>query len=161
MKALSTVIEQLGLQAHPEGGWYAETYRSTQTILMGEETRDASTGIYYVLEHGDFSAFHRIDADEGWHHYSGAPLQITILENGRLRVEVVGAVDEGYRPQVWVPAGAWFAAMPLGSKPYGLVGCTVAPGFEFRHFEMADRASLLAEYPEFEEVILQFTRTLV
>ena len=158
MVDLQALIETYQLQAHPEGGWFAEVYRSKQSVEFGDEQRNASTGIFYVLEKGQFSAFHRIDADEGWHHYAGAPIQITMLDPSGCRTAIVGSVEEGYSPQFWVPAGVWFAATPVGDAPFSLVGCTVAPGFEFRHFKLAERSALLTAYPEHEGVIRQFTR---
>ncbi|HEY2293349.1 MAG TPA: cupin domain-containing protein [Thermoanaerobaculia bacterium] len=128
------VVEILGLQPHPEGGFYRETFRAPAS----DGARAASTAIYYLLRAGDVSAWHRVvDADEVWHHYAGAPLELTLSPDGRERTSLRLGPDlaAGERPQAVVPAGIWQAARPLGG--WVLVGCTVAPGFEFASFEMA------------------------
>jgi uncharacterized protein len=128
------VVEILGLQPHPEGGFYRETFRAPGP----DGGRAASTAIYYLLRAGDVSAWHRVvDADEVWHHYAGAPLELILSPDGRERTSLrLGAgLTAGERPQAVVPAGVWQAARPLGG--WVLVGCTVAPGFEFSGFEMA------------------------
>jgi hypothetical protein len=128
------VVEILGLQPHPEGGFYRETFRAPAP----DGVRAASTAIYYLLRAGDVSAWHRVvDADEVWHHYAGAPLELTLSPDGRERTSLRLGPDlaAGERPQAVVPAGIWQAARPLGG--WVLVGCTVAPGFEFASFEMA------------------------
>jgi predicted cupin superfamily sugar epimerase len=127
------IVQALGLQPHPEGGWYVETFRDTPA----DGGRAASTAIYYLLEAGQRSAWHRVDAVEVWHFHAGAPLTLSIAppdglaEVVRLGPDVVG----GERPQAVVPKGWWQAAESTGA--WTLVGCTVAPGFEFAGFEMA------------------------
>lgn len=131
--AAEEVVELLGLQPHPEGGFYRETFRAPAP----DGRRAASTAIYYLLREGDVSAWHRVvDADEVWHHYAGAPLELTLSE-GRERTSLrLGAnLAAGERPQAVVPAGVWQSARPLGG--WVLVGCTVAPAFELSSFEMA------------------------
>ncbi len=130
----STIVRMLDLTRHPEGGWYRETYRHK----AGGDARGASTAIYYLLEAGDLSAWHRVtDADEVWHWYGGAPLALTISPDGddatawRLGPNLMR--DE--RPQAVVPAGHWQTAESLGA--WTLCGCTVAPAFSFDAFEMA------------------------
>lgn len=128
------VIRLLDMSRHPEGGWYRETYRHDP----GDGTRGASTAIYYLLEAGDLSAWHRVtDADEIWHWYAGGPLALTISPNGHdakaLRLGL--DLENGERPQAVVPAGHWQTAESLGA--WTLVGCTVAPAFDFAAFEMA------------------------
>lgn len=128
------VVALLGLEPHPEGGHYRQTFRDAEGDGDG---RGASTAIYYLLAGGDCSAWHRVDAAEVWHYYAGAPMAITLSPNGhdaeahRLGTDLVG----GERPQVVVPAGWWQTAESLGH--WTLVGCTVAPGFTFEGFEMA------------------------
>jgi hypothetical protein len=123
------IIALLGLEPHPEGGWYRQTFRDTE----GPEGRGASTAIYFLLEAGQESAWHRVDAAEVWHHYAGAPLLLTIgADEHRLGVDLAA----GERPQAVVPAGVWQKARSLGD--WTLVGCTVAPGFLFEGFEMAE-----------------------
>ena len=127
------VIETLGLSRHPEGGWYIETFRDK----AGGE-RGHSTAIYYLLEKGDRSHWHRVrDAVEIWHWYAGAPLELSISHGGSepLRHQLGSDLAAGERPQSVVPVDAWQSARSLGE--WTLVGCTVAPGFAFEAFEMA------------------------
>ena len=128
------VIELLGLAPHPEGGHYRETFRDPRVDANG---RAASSLIYFLLAAGEESAWHRVDAAEVWHWYAGAPLVLTISENGHdARAAHLGPeLGAGQRPQLVVPARAWQAATSLGA--WTLVGCTVAPAFDFAHFELA------------------------
>lgn len=127
------IVHRLGLAPHPEGGFYRETFRDTQA----PGGRAASTAIYFLLPGGAPSRWHRVDAAEGWHHYAGAPLELMIEQNGVRSVHLLGSdLAAGQRPQGIVHAGAWQAARSLG--PWTLAGCTVAPGFEFAHFEVID-----------------------
>jgi predicted cupin superfamily sugar epimerase len=127
------VVRLLGLQPHPEGGFYRETFRAPAP----DGVRAASTAIYYLLREGDVSAWHRVvDADEVWHHYAGAPLELTLWDGReRTSLRLGSGLAAGERPQAVVPAGVWQAARPMGG--WTLVGCTVAPGFDFSGFEMA------------------------
>lgn len=127
------VIRLLDLQPHPEGGWYRETFRDA----AGPQGRGASSLIYYLLDVGETSDWHRIDAAEAWHHYSGAPLVITVSANGHdAEAHHLGPdLLAGQRPHFVVPAGWWQTATSLGA--WTLVGCTVAPGFSFENFELA------------------------
>jgi len=127
------VAAALGLEPHPEGGRFRETFRDPRAA----GGRSVATAIYYLLEAGEVSRWHRIDAAEVWHHYAGAPLALTVCENGHdaWSVRLGDALASGERPQAIVPAGAWQAAESLGA--WSLVGCTVAPGFEFSAFELA------------------------
>jgi len=130
------VIRLLELKPHPEGGHFRETFRDART---GEGGRAASTAIYFLLARGERSHWHRIDAVEVWHWHAGAPLELEIApENGpRLHVILGSNLAAGERPQAIVPGHAWQAARTLGD--WTLVGCTVAPGFEFTKFEVAAR----------------------
>ena len=128
------IIATLGMQRHPEGGWYAETFRDNP-----QGGRGHSTAIYFLLEAGDISAWHRVvDAAEAWHFYAGAPLALNVYtEGGRVVETVLGPhLAKGERPQHVVPANSWQTARSLGA--WTLVGCTVAPGFDFSSFELAD-----------------------
>jgi uncharacterized protein len=127
------VVRLLGLAPHPEGGFYRETFRA----VAPDGGRGSSTAIYYLLRRGEISAWHRVDADEVWHHYAGAPLELLLSPDGRRRsARMLGSdLAAGERPQAVVPAGAWQSARSLGD--WTLVGCTVAPAFEFAGFEMA------------------------
>lgn len=127
------IIAALGMQPHPEGGWFVETFRDNPGGGRGH-----STAIYFLLEKDQVSAWHRVrDAAEVWHHYAGAPLELTyeqsagVLETIRLGPEIIA----GERPQAVVPANAWQTARSMGE--WTLVGCTVAPGFVFGAFELA------------------------
>ncbi len=129
------VIEILGLTAHPEGGHYRETFRDVAAAATGDG-RAASTAIYFLLAAGEVSRWHRVDAAEAWHWHAGAPLRLEIAGNGNRQVLRLGCdLVAGDRPQAIVPAGAWQQACSLGA--WTLVGCTVAPGFQFSGFELA------------------------
>lgn len=131
--AARAVIDALGLQPHPEGGWYKETWRAA----ADDDKRAAGTAIYYLLEAGQRSHWHRVDAAEIWHYYAGAPMRLSISADG-LDTEhfTLGAnLDEGEYPQLIVPENAWQSAESLGD--FTLVGCTVSPGFLFEKFELA------------------------
>jgi uncharacterized protein len=137
MPAISAtdVINLLALEPHPEGGYFRETFRDQRTVTGG---RAASTAIYFLLARGDRSHWHRVDAAEIWHYHAGAPLLLEIAEQagGSIRRVTLGSdLLAGERPQAVVDAGAWQAAVSLGD--WTLVGCTVAPGFEFAGFELA------------------------
>lgn len=151
------IIRKLDLQPHPEGGFYRRTYCAHERIAKADGTqRHASTGIYYLLHDQAYSAWHRIDADEMWHFYAGDSLLIHLLdEHGEWKVQRVGnGLDEPDAVfQYVVPAGCWFAAEREGSLGYSLVGCTVAPGFEFATFELANVHTLLSSHPKHEAVI--------
>jgi predicted cupin superfamily sugar epimerase len=127
------IIERLGLLPHPEGGWYAETWRAES---VGGE-RPSGSAIYFLLRAGERSHWHRVDAGETWHFYAGDPLELRIAGDGSpVGTTILGiALDAGQRPQVTVPAGAWQAARPFGA--WTLVGCTVSPAFDFTGFELA------------------------
>lgn len=152
-------IERLGLCPHPEGGHYRETYRSTARV-GGGDSRAVCTAIYYLLTGKDFSALHRIRSDETWHFYDGAPLRLHLLESDeRYRAILLGRdVAAGQRPQAVVSAGVWFGATVEEPGGFSLVGCTVAPGFEFEDFELGDRTRLLQDYPGHRDVIVRLTR---
>jgi len=126
------LIQQLGLEPHPEGGWYRETWRH----VAPDGGRGAGTAIYFLLRDDERSGWHRVDADEVWHFYRGAPLELAVVEDGASRLERLGPdLDSGERPQLVVPAGAWQRARSLGA--FTLVGCTVSPAFDFSGFELA------------------------
>lgn len=129
----SAIVDLLGMTRHPEGGWYAEMFRDAP----GPDGRARSTAIYFLLETGDVSAWHRVrDAVEVWHFHAGAPLELRIVGDDGPSVHRLGIdLVAGERPQAIVPADAWQSARSLGG--WTLVGCTVAPGFEFASFELA------------------------
>ncbi len=132
------VIEQLNLLPHPEGGFYREIYRSEQKVIWQNATFSACTAIYFLLQNGDVSRFHRIPQDEVWHYYEGHPLELIIFNESDLKIHRV-VLNENNRICT-VPGKWWQAARTTGE--YTLVGCTVSPGFEFELFEM------LSDYPD-------------
>src|SRR5690606_3073987 len=152
MTTAADLIHALALAPHPEGGHYRETYRCTQNVTRADgAARSACTAIYYLLESGQYSAWHRIASDELWHFYAGVPLDIHIVHQGTMTTQRLGhpaAAPDAVFQHV-VPAGAWFAAelAPQTEAPntdalYSLAGCTVAPGFEFSEFELATAQDL-------------------
>lgn len=165
MKNVENIVKELNLLPHPEGGFYKETYRSTGNIpqsALNEFSGDRSycTGIYFLLTSNNFSAFHRIKQDEMWHYYDGSPLYVHIIDKQGIytRHEVGKDFSKGQKPQLVVPAGAWFASSVKETNTYSLVGCTVAPGFDFEDFELAIREKLISEFPEHKNIITSLTR---
>ena len=157
-------IKHLDLQAHPEGGFFKETYRSKENIpvtglpdrFAGE--RSFSTSIYFLLRAQDHSLFHRIKSDELWHFHAGASLSIYRLDEHGLNVQRLGSDPEQKESlQVIVPANCWFGAIVNEPGGYTLSGCTVAPGFDFRDFELADRQLLLDQFPLYSDAIKMLT----
>lgn len=155
------LVTRLGLAPHPEGGFFRETFRAPLVLggLPHGAPRSASTAIYFLLPAGAFSAFHRVRSDEAWHHYDGDPLALHVIGgDGAYSVIRLGRdLSSGEAPQAIVPANAWQAAEPLGGR-FSLCGCTVAPGFDFADFELADRAALSARFPQLAEIVWRFTR---
>ena len=150
-------INELGLSKHPEGGYFRETYRSPRN----RNNRSFVTSIFYLLEGDDFSSFHKIDADEIWHFYYGSSLTLfTINErNSMLTRKVLG---NNYKKkeslEIVIESHNWLAAQVNNKLSYSLVGCTVAPGFEFEDFELGQRDKLLSLFPEHKKIIETFTR---
>jgi predicted cupin superfamily sugar epimerase len=155
-----TRIDALGLQAHPEGGWYREVFRSHERVSGAgllerfAGARSLATSILYLLAAGERSCFHRLRADELWCHHEGGDVRLHLLERSGARTLVVCRGT----PQVVVPHGTWFAAEADPGAAFALVGCVVAPGFEFADFELAERERLLAEFPAATELVMRFTR---
>jgi predicted cupin superfamily sugar epimerase len=164
------IVHALGLVPHPEGGFYRETYRAPLVLPHASISsthagdRSASTAIHFLVPRGSFSALHRIASDEVWHFYGGAPLEVVEIDpSGALTITRVGSdLAAGERPQHVVPRGAWFGSRVLeGTEARGdhaLVGCTVAPGFDFADFELADRAALVTRFPQHRALIAALTR---
>ncbi|WP_459209959.1 cupin domain-containing protein [Aquimarina rhabdastrellae] len=163
---IEKIVKKLDMLPHPEGGFYKETYRSEATIkkeaLIGDFSgdRNYSTAIYFLLTSENFSAFHRIKQDEIWHHYEGASLYVHVIDQDGVyaRYSVGKNLEEGEFPQLVVPAGCWFASSVKNEDAYTFVGCTVAPGFDFADFELANREELAVQYPEHKKIIEQYTR---
>lgn len=159
-------VRELRLEPHPEGGYFCQTYRSD--LMIAREAlpsgfagaRAASTAIYFLLEGKNFSAFHRLRSDELWHFYAGSPLAVQAIDReGKCSTILLGsdpAAGEVF--QAVVPAGCWFASHVADWKSWALVGCTVAPGFDFADFELGKREELLREYPQHREMIESLTR---
>ena len=159
-------IEKLNLGKHPEGGFYSETYRSelslpSKILPQGTEgERSLMTAIYFLLCGDEFSALHRLKSDEMWHFYDGSPLQVHMIDKeGHYTWFRLGRdADAGDVLQGVVPGGCWFGATLVESGSWALVGCVVAPGFDFRDFELADRRELLRLYPVQKTLIERLTR---
>ncbi|MBY0479030.1 MAG: cupin domain-containing protein [Chitinophagaceae bacterium] len=166
MYTVQQYITQFHLQPHPEGGYYCRTYASDESInaaalpVRFNGNRLLSTAIYFLLEGKQFSAFHRIKSDELWHFYTGAGLHIYVIHpDGNAEILKLGNdIENGYRFQQLVKAGCWFASMPVDENSFSFVGCTVAPGFDFEDFELADKATLLQQYPQHEQWINQLCK---
>jgi uncharacterized protein len=158
-------IDTLGLVRHPEGGYYRETYRSSEELdgaCLPERylrNRSVATAIYYLLPSGERSKLHRLKSDELWHYHAGLPLVLSIIApSGELNVVRLGAsTAAGEQFQCAVQAGCWFGAEVDGIGGYGLVSCTVAPGFDYADFEIASREDLIALYPQHRTIIERLT----
>lgn len=158
-------IARLELLPHPEGGWYRETYRSRQSVPAAAlpprfgGARVHSTAIYFLLEARDVSRLHRIKSDEVWHFYAGDSLILSaITDDGGLHEWRLGpAHDAEALPQAVVPAGAWYGARLAPGGAFALTGGTVAPGFDFADFELAEGAALLARFPQHRALIEALT----
>ncbi|HUN22377.1 MAG TPA: cupin domain-containing protein [Anaerolineales bacterium] len=162
-------IARLRLRSHPEGGYFAETYRSVEEIAgsalperYAGQSRKFSTAIYYLLRFGQVSHFHRLHSDEIWHFYAGQPVSIhSILPNGQAQHVRLGQNPHlGHQFQAIIPAGTWFGAVSNANdvNGYSLVGCTVSPGFDFTDFELAEKNNLLKLFPQHAHLIEQFTK---
>lgn len=166
-------IEKLGLRPHPEGGFFREVFASTDVFEMDNlpdrypGDRRALSCIYFLLEVGSFSAFHRIESDELWHFHAGDPLTLFLLNPTTPEGESANAltishmgpyVDQGQQFTAAIPHGNWFAARVDPGGSYSLVSCTVAPGFDYEDFYLAERDLLLTVFPEHASIIHQLTR---
>jgi len=157
-----TWIEKLDLQPHPEGGHFREVYRSEEVIFKEnlpnryQGDRSFSTSIYFLLERGEISAFHRLRSDETWYYHDGDNLEIFIIDKaGSLLRKTLGLnIEEGEKPQITIERGSWFAARTLGE--FTFVGCNVSPGFDFVDFEMGDFSTLVKQYPQQKKTLLKF-----
>lgn len=159
-------IEKLQLSSHVEGGAFAQYYQSSlilpASVLPADfkGDRPVCTGIYFLLQQGQFSAMHRIASDEVWHFYYGDPLYVyEIRPDGELIAHLLG--NDPTRQQCFqcvVKAGSWFGSIPANNSEYSLVACTVAPGFDFADFELAERTSLAQAFPQHASLIEMLTR---
>ncbi|WP_106794394.1 cupin domain-containing protein [Aquimarina sp. Aq78] len=163
---IEKIVQKLDMNPHPEGGFYKETYRSEGVIpqqILNEKfkgERNYCTAIYFLLTSDNFSAFHKINQDEIWHYYEGSSLFVHVIDlEGKYHRYSVGInLDEGELPQLVVPAGCWFASSVKKEDSYSLVGCTVSPGFDFDDFELGEKKDLVQQFPEYKDVITQYTR---
>lgn len=148
---IEELIKLYAMKPHPEGGFYRETYRSRATA----NGRNICTAIYFLLPAGAKSRLHRLGSDELWHFYLGGPITIAqIFPDGREERVALGPDPKaGQVQQHAVPAGCWFGAYPAPGTKYALVGCTVAPGFDFDDFEIGGSAALLKDFPNSAELI--------
>ena len=163
------LVKALELLPHPEGGFYKEVYRSAGTIpgtalspdFAGD--RNTATSIYFLVEKNNFSALHKIKSDETWHFYYGDALEVIELDDtGNLKTTLVGNnLAAGETFQYTVKANTWFGSRVKAGGSFSLVGCTVAPGFDFADFEMAERDVLINQFPQHKAVIGEMTRNQV
>lgn len=163
---VTILVKELDLLPHPEVGYFKEVYRSKETILQGalperfSGDRNFATAIYFLIEKNNFSALHKIKSDETWHFYYGDALEvIEIDENGKLTSTLVGnKLLEGESFQYTVKANTWFGSRVSNGGNFSLVGCTVAPGFDFNDFELAKKEELVKLFPQHETIIHKMTR---
>lgn len=159
-------IEKLELNKHPEGGYFKEIYRSDEFILKENlpgrysGKRNISTSIYFLLDEENISLFHKIKSDETWHFYDGSTIKIYTLQNGgELKINLLGKnLNDGESLQVLIEKGNWFCAEVVNKDLFGLVGCTVAPGFDFDDFELGKRNELIKIFPDHKKLIKRFTK---
>ena len=160
------LVKELNLLPHPEGGYYKETYRSEGLIHMNalpngfSGDRNIATSIFFLIEKNNFSALHKIKSDETWHFYYGDALEvIEIDENGILRITAIGNnLAKGECFQYTVKANTWFGSRVKTGGNFSLVGCTVAPGFDFNDFELGTNEMLSNLFPQHQKIINEMTR---
>lgn len=166
MRTAKEWIDRFRMVAHPEGGYYTETYRSGEIIRKEhlprrfDGDRSFSTAIVFLLPGGEFSALHRIKQDEVWHFYDGAGLTIHVIDTDGVytALKLGRNIEKGETPQAVVEAGCLFGATVDAGESYALVGCTVAPGFDFADLDMPDRRTLVERYPQHKTMIETLTR---
>jgi predicted cupin superfamily sugar epimerase len=157
-------IEKLQLQRHPEGGYFRETYRSSELIAQNhlpkrfKGDRCMGTAIYFLLQGNEFSAFHKILSDETWHFYAGTTVTVYMIDEiGNYSSQKIGNdMEAGEMFQFTVPANTWFASEVNDKNSFCLVGCTVAPGFDFADFKLADKQMLLQQFPQHKAIIEKY-----
>jgi predicted cupin superfamily sugar epimerase len=164
-KKASEYIKELELELHPEGGYFKEIYRSDE-IIKGNSLperynsdRNFSTSIYFLLEGQQISKFHRLKSDEIWHFYDGSSIKIFIINfDGILSEYTLGRnIEKGEILQLGIEHDHWFAAKIIDKNSFSLIGCTVAPGFDFNDFELANREYMLNSFPQYRDIIIEFT----
>jgi predicted cupin superfamily sugar epimerase len=164
--SVKSLLQYYNLLPHPEGGYFKESYCSTEMVdalSLPERfpgNRFFSTAIYFLLEKGDYSAFHKIKSDECWHFYAGDTLNVYVIQlNGRLdKIQLGPNISKGETFQYVVPANCWFASEPSENTDFSFVGCTVAPGFDFADFELAKAEELIDLFPQYSSLIKRLCR---
>jgi hypothetical protein len=159
MKDSKYYIEKLSMIKHPEGGYFKENYRHERQLHVKDEIRSLVTSIYFLIEKDDASCFHRLKSDEIWYYHDGNPLSIVVISpEGQLEIHKLGLNIEALeKPQVLVAAGSIFGSFV--EEDFALVGCMVAPGFEFEDFELFSRQQLMNWYPEHASFIKLLTKS--
>lgn len=152
------LIVALDLQRHPEGGWYRETWRAGLEVRAPWGPRPAGTSILYLLADGAVSRLHRLKADEIWYLHRGGPVHLRLLDAAGERTRTLDAAGEAPTFQAEAPGGTWFGAELADPAGFALLGCAVAPGFDFADFELAGRNDLIDDYPESSELVIRLTR---
>lgn len=156
MLTAENYIEQLNLLPHPEGGYYKETYRSSNEIQANgfNGSRSVATSIYFLLRDNEKSHLHRIRSDEQWYYHAGSTLEIIILHEGKLSIELLGSnIEKGESLHVTVPAGGWFGSRVKNQEGFVLVSCVVAPGFDFEDFELASYKKISRKFPAYDSLL--------
>jgi len=155
-KEIEAIVSKLELESHPEGGFYKETYRSTEKLDSIE--RNLVTSIYFLLTSENVSRFHRIKSDEHWFYHAGSPLIVHCLDSNGHHQTIIGSdLTNGETPHFVVPKNTIFGSSVLHSNSYSLVSCVVAPGFDFADFELFERNYLIEKYPNHSEIIHKLT----
>jgi len=154
-------IKKLDMIKHPEGGYYKESFTSNEVIDVnnGKAKRKLWTSIYFLLQTGEVSHFHKLESDELWYYHGGSSLTIYMIDmEGNFITKKLGLnIDKGEQPQVLVPKGFIFGSA-MNNKGYALVGCMVSPGFDFEDFKLYSRKELLELYPQYTDIIYKLTR---
>jgi hypothetical protein len=167
MPSAEQIIHDLGLQPHPEGGYFRETYRSGESIELNAlpprysgSKRALGTAIYFLLTADTFSCLHRLKTDEVYHFYLGEPVEMLLLRNDgdHRKVKLGSNLAAAEVPQIVVPQGWWQGSRVIAGGAYALLGCTMAPGFDFADYEEGERLSLQKAYPQVSDEIASLTR---
>ncbi len=152
------IIEKLGLKPHPEGGHYKRTHTSDEMVQTERGKRHAMTSIYYILLPGEISKIHKIQSDERWYYHKGSALRFYIFnEQGIVEELLLGPIDKNGEYSICIPANTWFAAKPDIEDSYSLASCAVCPGFDFNDFELANKNTMLQQFPQHKNIIENLT----
>ncbi len=164
-KKVKTLIKDLKLQPHPEGGYYCENYRSDISFnginqLSKDENRNLATSIYFLLNESQVSTFHQLASDEIWYFHTGSAVKIYMIElSGNLDIKILGTdTVAGHNPQVCIPAGTIFGAELIDKDSFALIGCMVTPGFDFRDFKLIPREELIERFAQHCKIINKLTQ---